>query len=541
LTLQAELNRPVPNRGAARKVWNRAQLLRILGSKRLMTHIGIDATGPLVIRECEWDEYWQQVKMSVGAKGKLEELEHAWRTHIDSGFDKSLLREYCLRYFDLLHTVTESRLACPEIEAAAVLRNVLAFETCGVSFRGQHDRIAAAATCTLRNPAYLLTKLKTPDVRDSPEHLPLVMPPQGPAAIYYHYRQHRLCANSDIALLLYLAVNHETRPMSFRTISALEESLSSGTDPFATERAIMLGRAGILEYLRAAAARDRIDPLSIELIDIGAGSGIVAARLCGEIIAGLSESGCRPRFRISFIDLALSQPSRFFASNGIRQYIDSIQVVGAEYRQWLEQETASPTHDGVRIGVASRFFNNLSDFNVRPCEFPVDCADLSLPPSRAFHDCMPIHCLSEDQPGPGRLIASNARIRTSGGRTFKQFSLSPYFHGLKLALESKNPVMHANIPKQAVFLPVRSFREGCLLTESGESLIASLMDRCDLLVIQDSDMSPDTLTAHLSSFHMDGLTALDTTRTVGLHGHSSCALGRRMDSAMNAVKGERIW
>ena len=161
--------------------------------------------------------------------------------------------------------------------------------------------------------------------------------------LYYHYRQHRLSRDSDISLLSYLAVNNKIRAASFGAISMLEKGVADSTDPFAAERAVRLARAGILDYLQAwCVAHGNVEVVPVDLIDLGAGSGWVSARLCRLIGSALSDIGRSPRFRIRFVDLLMSEPTRFFTSEGIEKYIDSIEVASVDYRQWLAHGLVFP-------------------------------------------------------------------------------------------------------------------------------------------------------------------------------------------------------
>jgi len=300
----------------AKKTANRGRLLRMLESERVITTIGIDARARLLIKHQDWEEYWLPVRQLGQAHRLLDSLEGIWSAYIQGRFSPRLRMDYCYHYFRLLARTLEGRVAEPESElAAAALRRVLGFECFGLSNAGA-DSVLAAGTNTVRNPAYLLTKLRTPDMLDSGEHLPLISTAaSAPGRFFYHYRQHRLSRDSNSAILSYLDVDQVSRAQSFRTIALLEEAIAGGTDPFASERAARMAQAGILDYMHAwlARRRDRND-VAIDLVDLGAGSGLVTARLCTEIAKHLARLGCAPRFRIWLVDLSMAHPTRFFAS-----------------------------------------------------------------------------------------------------------------------------------------------------------------------------------------------------------------------------------
>lgn len=144
----------------AKKLLNRGQLLRMLETKRLVTEIRIDAQARLTLDHVGWEEYWLPVKLMGQTDGLLRNLETAWSAYIDGGFPAAMRREYCLRYFQLLHAVIERWLTDPTKETSgAALRQVVGFESfIIVSLLDTDGEAAAAATSTVRDPAYLLTK-----------------------------------------------------------------------------------------------------------------------------------------------------------------------------------------------------------------------------------------------------------------------------------------------------------------------------------------------------------------------------------------------
>lgn len=527
-----------------KRAWNRGQILHLLDSTRLITQVSIDTQMRLHIDHVGWDEYWLAARKTGQHDVMLEQLKSAWASYVESGFRFEKRRGYCFSYFQLLNAALKACLKSQRHTAnLETLSRVLAFETFGLSLADQGDQVVAGATSTVRHPGYLLATLKMPTVLDTGEHLPLILPPQtSPGRMYYHYRQHRLSRNSDAGLLTYLAVDQIVRPASFRAVGMLEKAVSGGTDPFAAERAKRLARGGINAYLefwlREHAGTKNVP---IDLIDLGAGSGLVASRLCGEIVNTLAQVGRSPKFRIWLIDLAVSKPIRFFSSRSISQHINSIQVLGADYRQWIDQGESLPVCEGVRLVLMSRFLNNLSDFSIRA----LDSADALGQPveslKQAARESCPTSCLAPEGPGPERLVVSNTRMRLANGRTFKQFSLSQYFLGLDLLTKSSSVGTDPHALRQSAFLPVRSFRPNCILTQTGKSLLGTLARLSNLVVIQDADMRPEDVEAHCHATQLDDLTVMDTTRLAGLRGHYSYVIGRRSDSILKSMEGDRIW
>ena len=255
------------------------------------------------------------------------------------------------------------------------------------------------------------------------EGLPLVTTGDGkPSGLFYHYRQHRLCVDSENSILLYLSADLGARGESFRAINALEQQISLGTDPRGDERALRIAERVVIPYLthgpelqspRSGAVVD------IELVDVGSGSGILSSRLCQQVRRSLANRGTASRFRVWMVDLTLSDPSRFFGGRQLRSSVDCVAVVGSDYRRWLATKERLARAGGVRIGLVSRFFNNLSDFSVHSARIEKlgdSVGRRGIDPE--WSGCLPTRCLGPDGRGPEALDVSNARVWLDAGRTF---------------------------------------------------------------------------------------------------------------------------
>ncbi len=475
----------------------------------------------------------------------VDALEEVWRDYIRSSFDPKLRREYCFRYFALLDALlaqTESGFASKGREEA--LQRVLAFECFAIEPAGPSCGPVAAGTTTLRNPCYLLAKLRAPEAPDDPQLVPLVTAlgdrSQG---LFYHYRQHKLCIDSENSLLLYLSASQATRQKSFHVINALEQLVGQGTDPRASERAKRIAHKVILPYLESALSFAGSRPVGIvdlELLDLGAGSGLLAARICQEIRRVLANQDMESRFRVWMVDLSLSDPGRFFAGKRLRAAVDCLTAIGSDYRHWLATRDQLPRYNGIRIGLVSRFFNNLSDFltaAVPPSSMVRTKRDRTV--DVRWRECLPSHCLGRSGVGSDALEISNARIWLDSGRTFAQRSLSQYFRGLHLL--SPSGAEDVGDHDDRIFVPLRRFRPQCLLTSDGESVLERLLADCSIVLIQDADLRPQDLLAHREQMRLPGIVAIDMTKCLRLKGHYSYALARSRDRAFGSVIGERLW
>ena len=155
--------------------------------------------------------------------------------------------------------------------------------------------------------------------------------------------------------------------------------------------------------------------------------------------------------------------------------------------------------------------------------------------------CLPTHCLSPGGPGPNFLKASNSRIWLDSGRSFSQISLTQYFQGLHMLLNPQTDAHEQQIEDSRVFIPLRSFRPECLLTERGESILEKLLVNCALVVIDDADLRPQDLQSHRVRTSLSNVTAIDMTKALGLKGRFCYALLRANDSAVNHLNGQQLW
>jgi hypothetical protein len=122
--------------------------------------------------------------------------------------------------------------------------------------------------CTLS----LLAKLKTPDVLDDPQFLPIItVAGAKQPELFNHYRKYTLSLDLPASLTLYPTVSEDKCSASFRLIDSLAGGVSYGIDPRTRERAKRLYRKFVRPILETnqrvrptgrGQLRDRIFPLS---------------------------------------------------------------------------------------------------------------------------------------------------------------------------------------------------------------------------------------------------------------------------------------
>lgn len=168
----------------ARRDLRSARLRSAFEAPSLITRLDLSWGGIFAPQTRSWADYWRPVHWlgSPRIDHAFHQLGAGWQKYIVSAFDPSLAREYCFRYFSLLDAVLSAR---GELSASPLwrgaLRSVLGFECFTVNEGVLGPEGGPAGTTTLRNPCYLLAKLKWPDAPDETRFHPLILAGDGRA------------------------------------------------------------------------------------------------------------------------------------------------------------------------------------------------------------------------------------------------------------------------------------------------------------------------------------------------------------------------
>ncbi len=519
----------------------RGTLLATLEKETLLTRLRVAPEGRVLIETTEWDSYWEPLRDLdyQGMEAALEALYSAWRNYIASRFASSLRQEFCFRYFRLLDTLLSCTPSLARPRWAQAFQRVLGFECFAILSATSDSEVLAAGTSTLRNPCYLLAKLKAPNALDDPQFLPIItLAGLGNSGRFYCYRQYHLSQDSPMSLLLYVTASEATRSSSFKLVNCLISGVSAAIDPRTRQRAQRLCQ-GVIRPMIEEETRSQSQTLTVEIVDVGAGSGSLAACLCRQVHGLGVMMGLSLRFRLWSVDLDPSDPARFLRDKRGRSLVDSLMFVGDDYRDWLSEPQPIPSKHGLRIALVSKLFNNLSRFSVRrlsPQEVPPSYCDEVWSSNPGEHS--PVRVLAPGGNGVEALMVSHSRVALQAGRTYVQTSLSPLYRGLWLSLSDE---VGGTSSEDDIFLPVRTFNPDCLVTRDGASVISRLVKLCDYVVIEDADLAPKDLTAHLATFSLSTVTVQDVTRALGLTGNYAYVISSRAEGIGARLQGERIW
>ncbi|MBN1191583.1 MAG: hypothetical protein JXA46_17660 [Dehalococcoidales bacterium] len=510
-----------------RRAHGRGVLLSALEKDNILTKVMVFPDGRFITKTKLWDEYWQSVYELKHEKvaEDLNKLHIIWNDYIHFRFNASLRQDFCYRYFTLLGTLLSLHAEFIGQEWKHGLQATLGFECFGIA-SVTDNKVFAGGICTLRNPCYLLVKLKMPEVLNDPQYLPVITVPDiEEPELFYHYRQYALSHDSPLSLFLYPAASGMKRLASLKLIHSLVGGMSDGIDPRTLERAHRLYRHIIRRIIEANGKM-----IVLEIADIGAGSGSLSAAICREI----QNSGVTPKLRVWFVDLEHADPSRFLHTKKLRAFSDNLNYIGDNYRNWLARPRPLPVKNGLRIALVSKLFNNLSLFSVR-CLSGEQLSPFHEYPDPEKH--RPSICLAPHGAGIESLAVSNTRIQLQEGRAFSQASLSEFYEGLYVLSGKSHP---DEAPENRLFLPVRLFHPECLITSNSKSVIACLTENCDYVIIEDADLRPQELIDHAIKYSLSSLIIYDMTKALRLKGNYLYVIWNSK-AVTPHLSGEQIW
>ncbi len=473
---------------------------------------------------------------------RLESLREIWLKYVDSGFDSSHSADYCSKYFQLLLSVDALASMNGEENHRAALRTVLAFECFAIQTSPADSDGKAGATTTLRNPACLLAKLNAPKSLDSTGYLPLIMlASKDHASLFYHYRQFTLAPNSPLSLLIFPAVSNRARSASFLTIDAFSSLATSGVDPRSEQRAKRIVNKVIDPVIREWSAEYGVCE-AIEIVDIGAGSGSLVSTMLKRTFTRPTADSVTCHVRVWFVDLVVRDPLRFLRDESVKEKFDCVTFIAEDYRHWLDSSDRLPASTGIRIGVMSKSLNNLSGFDIVGLSWADLCEVLKINHSFEKADVHSETFLSDICYGFGNSESAtsyqNRYVAVDSQHFYILPSLSAFYRSMHrlISFDSLDGREHE------FYAPVRTFNGESLLTENVASILDGLLEICDFVFIEDHDLFPDKLEAHISRHCEADITSIDVSTTLRLRNNYAYVLWKsRADSChLNIKNGRRL-
>ncbi|MGD0138212.1 MAG: hypothetical protein ABSD28_05000 [Tepidisphaeraceae bacterium] len=498
------------------------------------------------VRPIAWNEYWRPFLSAADASvlDHLLALRESRAALIENYFSLTAASRFCLNYFTLLSAVLE-RVVRGNLDRSS-LSAILALECFPIRRAEEGAASAVAATSNVRNPVYLLAKLRNPKAYDDAKFLPLITaatavnPSVVAPPLFYYYRQFVIESRSGICLFAYPAVQRDDRAESFRCIELLTHGLSAKTDPRAARRASWIADRAIGPFLRSAWVKpsDQAN-LPIAIGDLGGGSGQLTRRVWDRLVRNHTDITQDRELFWHLIDLKPHNTTRFIRQRKFLRGLAELRCVGSDWKNWIVRCVRAPQMSRFHVLLLCRLFNNFSRFSV-------ECVDdwhqvrmlskkqLSL---RGWKNgsYLPHMCLAEGGTGPSLLLASNARVRLGRTSCFVRLSLSDYFRGIHLL--SRKAM--ADSGGGAVYFVARRFDDASLLLPDGQSALAALCSIGDLVIIEDVDFNARALRRHMEGNDLSDLAAADVTDRVRMQGTNLLCVSQRKNERF--LPGRRIW
>ena len=481
----------------------RSQMKDIFLSEEILVNVLVDWHGQPAFIKLDWEEYWASVMSQLSPIGLrvLDNLRHSHKQYVASEFNYGTMAEYCFHYFCLLGEVLRSVKTDHREEATAVLLSkVLGFENFTIRWAYESDGLACG-TSTIRNPCYLVAKIKQPQARDDPKFLAIVAGPDMPneAPLFYHYRQYRIDDEFGISVLLYPAVALSQRADSFTLIESFSSGFSGKSDPRSRQRSEILADLAISPFLSDMFCRTGGDvPREISFVDIGSGNGALASNIWRRLLKTHQHIAQNCRLACSMVGLRVQDPLRHFNKGSLRGSISYLDYSQADYLQWLRQQESTKRNYRFDVALICRLLNNLSEFQVDSStnwrvihKLGEEHLGKAAWIKRTFE---PHNCLSPDNLCTENIFLKNSNISLRGGKSYRHLSLSNYYKGLRL-LHSRNALNARDT--NAVYFPIRQFNPASLELPDGTSVLERLCNLASLVVIEDVDLTEKDLIKHL--------------------------------------------
>jgi len=490
----------------------RSMIKQALVSDEILVGIEIDWYGRIKIRTSTWETYWADVipYLSESDIDLLQSLQLQRRVLSDPNNSRSDMEAYCASYHCLLDSILKKSCTWPIDVQTAVLSRVLGFECFAIKWHGNCDDIAAA-TSTLKNPNYLLTRLKSDQLPHDPKYLAIITTASTSPELFYHYRQIKLDDELDIRLFLYPAVSIARRSDSFEVLESFVSGCSDKTDPHSLQRAKSLVNSVLLPFWQESMDIQRNENRDISVVDIGGGTGALVSNMWRYLLANHLDMIKNASLSCSIVGLRVQDPLRHFNKGVLKGTISYLDYVQSDYLDWLyKQDVAeSPNFD---IAMVCRLLNNVSTFEIQETSDWRVIAKLGGGVSALFGkpqtDFLPVSLFKTGQAAKLKLLTK--RVHLDGGKTLRHIALSDYYRGLNYLVQGAR-----QYNDKSVFYPLRQFNEKALYTSDRKSIFERLTNIAKLTIIEDVDLSRTVLAQHIADIPNAAVYASEIRRQGG--------------------------
>ncbi len=525
----------------------RGQIKKILLSEDILVNVLIDWYGQPTFIKQNWKEYWVPVMPQLSSTGLqiLDDLKVARQQYIASKFSRKTMIRYCFHYFCLLEEVLRAlENVCNENATSTLLSKVLGFENFTIQWSDGSSGLACG-TSTIRNPCYLLAKIKQPQAYNDPKFLANITGPDisnpNEGRLFYHYRQYKIDNEFGISLLLYPAVALSHRADSFTLIESLTSGFSGKSDPRSKQRSEILADLAISPFLSGMFSKAKPDfAQEVSFVDIGSGNGALASNIWRQMLKTQPYVAQNCKLACSMVGLRVQNPLRHFNKGSLRGTISYLDYSQADYLQWIQEQKATKGNFKFDIALICRLLNNLSTFKLnfsnnwrvihKLGEEELSKADWL---NRRFE---PHNCLNPDNLSPENIFLKNSNVSLKTGKSLRHLSLSNYYKGLQL-LHNKDASNDGDT--NAIYFPIRQFNPGCLQLPDGSSVLKKMCSLAKLVVIEDVDLTKKKLIKHLIEHNLENIAVSQVNKHNRINSaHIFCLCNTEFE---DFLPGKRIW
>ncbi len=525
----------------------KGELKKILLSEDIVTEILVDWYGHPTFVKQSWHKYWEPLTQLLppACRNILENLRIAHRQYILERFSRRAMISYCFNYFCLLEDILTNVENFSDSKTISVLLSkVLGFENFSIGWANGSSGMACG-TSTVRNPCYLLAKIKQPQICDDPKFLAIITVPEtsslNEGGLFYCYRQYKIDDEFGTSLLLYPAVVLAERANSFTLIESLVPGFSDKSDPRTKQRSQILADLAISPFLLGLYSKtDEESAQEVSFVDIGSGNGALASNIWRRILKTQPQIAQDCKLACSMVGLRVQDPLRHFNKGSLQGTISYLDYSQVDYLQWIQQQELTKGSYKFDVALICRLLNNLSVFELNSStnwriiqKLGEEELGKAAWLNRSFE---PHNCLNPDNPSTENIFLKNSNILLKIGKSFRHLSLSNYYKGLQL-LHSKGTLNDGDT--NAVYFPVRQFKPSCLQLLEGNSILEKLCELAKLVVIEDIDLTKKDLIQHLVKYDLENIAASHVNRHNRLNSASIFCLCNRKFADL--LPGKKIW
>ena len=543
---EAELT-PVSKPCGLYREYIKGEIKKILLSEDILVDILIDWYGHPTFTTQSWQKYWEPVTPLLSPVGLniLENLRKARRQYIRARFGQQTMTNYCYYYFCLLReSLNDPNNSSNNKSFLNLLSRIVGFENFSIGWAGGTAG-SACGTSTIRNPCYLLAKIKQQQVQNDPKFLALITSPNiahsDETRLYYHYRQYKIDVEYGIALLLYPAASLSERANSFTLIESLTAGFSGKTDPRSKQRSHILADLAISPFLTRLFSKTNTESeQEVNFVDIGSGNGALVSNLWRRILKTQPNIAKNCKLVCSMVGLRVQNPLRHFNKGSLRGTISYLDYHQSDYLQWFKEQKLAQGIYKFDIALLCRLFNNLSEFKL---DFSDDWRVIHKLGEKGLSKIFwmdrrfePYNCLNPDNLSTGNIFLKNSNVSLQNGKSFRHLSLSSYYKGLQLLYGKSNSHVSGT---DTICFPIRQFNPASLQLSEGKSVLEKLCNLAKLVVIEDVDLTKKDLIRHLVEFNLENIAVSHINKHNRLNSASIFCLCNK--EFADLLAGEKIW